>query len=388
MTLAPTRFVNAHSVVQRLGERAARLGPLYFVGDDAADAAAEALSHVSARDREKMLGPCLKDPDVAGPVPEAVRAFCRGLHEVPFWVDFPRAGRGGSALLRTGLFGGIVLAFRSLVLGYCSPAGNKPLVFSGRLKENAARRVTETGRFVQAVSMPDGMRPGRAGFVATARVRLMHAQVRRLLQVSPKWDREAWGVPINQVDMSATVTLFSLVVIDGLRMLGVPFRDEEAEDLLHLWRWTGRVMGVRDELLPTGMQDARVLWDMIEATEGAPDSDSADLAHALLDSAVSAALTPEDAARAKRFGPVAYGLSRFLIGDKRADALGYPKSVFRHLAPAFRTLVTTTGTWVRRIPGADRVMLDAGLAYWQRSVQLTLSPHEAEFPMPEQVRHA
>jgi hypothetical protein len=45
-------------------------------------------------------------------------------------------------LLRTGFLGGIVLGFRSLVAGYCSPAGNKPLAFSGRLREAAPRRLS------------------------------------------------------------------------------------------------------------------------------------------------------------------------------------------------------------------------------------------------------
>jgi hypothetical protein len=35
--------------------------------------------------------------------------------------------------LRPGLLGGLVLGLRSLVYGYAAPAGNKPLVFSGRL---------------------------------------------------------------------------------------------------------------------------------------------------------------------------------------------------------------------------------------------------------------
>jgi hypothetical protein len=47
------------------------------------------------------------------------------------------AARGGEVLLRHGFFGGIVLGFRCLVAGYCSPAGNKPLAFSGRLREAA-----------------------------------------------------------------------------------------------------------------------------------------------------------------------------------------------------------------------------------------------------------
>ena len=87
---------------------------------------------------------------------------------------------------------------RSLVLGYASPAGNKPLMLSGRLKEQALKRLNETARFVQAVCRPGGMRPLADGWQITVKVRLIHAQVRRMILKSGKWDEGAWGAPVNQ----------------------------------------------------------------------------------------------------------------------------------------------------------------------------------------------
>ena len=188
--------------------------------------------------------------------PRALHALFADLERVPSWVDWPRLDRGGAVVLRAGAAAGIVLGMKSLILGYASPGGNKPLVFSGRLQEQASRRLAETCRFVQAVSRPRGMYRHGEGFAITLKVRLMHAQVRRLIQRSGRWQPESWGHPVNQHDMLATVILFSAALIEGLRQLGYGVTPEEAEDVIHLWRYAGRVIGVEDALLPRSFSEA------------------------------------------------------------------------------------------------------------------------------------
>ncbi|MBV9945442.1 MAG: DUF2236 domain-containing protein, partial [Myxococcales bacterium] len=80
----------------------------------------------------------------------------------------------GRVLLRAGPLGGLVLAFKSLVLAYASPAGNKPLAWSGRLTEDAPRRLRETARFVRETIQPGNLRPGTAGWRDTLKVRILH----------------------------------------------------------------------------------------------------------------------------------------------------------------------------------------------------------------------
>src|SRR5262249_52906161 len=134
--------------------------------------------------------------------PAAVRQLIEEATHVPAWVDWPTCDRGGELLLRAGPLGGAVLGTRSLVLGYASPGGNRPLVFSGRLTEQAGRRLNETARFVQAVCRPGGMRPFADGWQITLKVRLIHAQVRKMLLASPRWSSADWGLPINQHDLA------------------------------------------------------------------------------------------------------------------------------------------------------------------------------------------
>src|SRR5215472_7080029 len=123
----PTRFVHLAEARRRFGDRVDRLGGFLGAGDPLADAAVEALADRPPAERERLVGQALSG-DVRSLPPE-LRALRASLSALPFWADLDRARRGGEVLLRTGFFGGLVLGFRSLVAGYCSPAGNKPLAF-------------------------------------------------------------------------------------------------------------------------------------------------------------------------------------------------------------------------------------------------------------------
>ncbi|HZX41987.1 MAG TPA: hypothetical protein VFE93_09130, partial [Myxococcaceae bacterium] len=153
--MLPSRFVHLDQARRRFGARVDRLGTFLGAGDPAADAAVDALAGRTPQERERLVDQALTG-DVRS-LPGELRAWSASLSALPFWADLDRARRGGEVLLRTGFFGGVVLGFRSLVAGYCSPAGNKPLVFSGRLREAAPRRLSETSRFVSLVYQPGSL---------------------------------------------------------------------------------------------------------------------------------------------------------------------------------------------------------------------------------------
>jgi hypothetical protein len=382
----PTRFVRLDQARSRFGDQVDRLGAFFWVGDPLADQAAAALAPLPRATREALLASALgKDAGASKDSPEPIRALFASLDHVPYWLEAPRAARGGRAFLGTGLVGGFVLAFASLVLGYCSPAGNKPLALSGRLRENAPRRLAETSRFVQAVSLPGGMDRFGDGFAIAARVRLMHAQVRRMCETSPQWDRAAWGTPINQVDMAGTVLLFSLIVIDGLAKLGFPLRPGEAEDLLHLWRRVGSVLGVEDELLPTSERDARRLWELIASTQEGPDADARSLAAALIEGGVLRAKSAEERREAARRAAIGYGLSRYLVGRDVADALGYPPSTWGIALPMLSATLRTTLGAARRVPPVEAWLASVGERRWNEVVAAGLGATPATFPIPEEL---
>ena len=198
-------------------------------------------------------------------------------------MDWAQQDRGGAAFLRSGPLGLAVIAYYGLPLSYCSPSGNKLLVFSGRLTERAARRLGETGRFVLATCRPGALQRRSAGFKITVKVRLMHAQVRRLLLRSGRWRAEAWGAPINQCYLAGTTLLFSGALIDGLRRCGFRFTRDESEALMALWRYSGYLLGVQPELLCSTEGEAARLSRLIMVVDRALDSDARMLVKALME---------------------------------------------------------------------------------------------------------
>ncbi len=368
--MVPTRFLTT----PHAGAQERRLAFFLEREDPMADAVVEALVASPREEQEALIGRMLST--TPGALPPALTAMHAWLREPPLWFDEERANRGGEVLLRSGLLSGLVLGFKSLVLGYCSPAGNKPLAFSGRLTGDVNTRLAETARFVEAVSHPGGLRFAAPGFSATVRVRLIHARVRHALRSSPRWRAAEWGAPINQYDMAGTVLLFSSQLLEGLRQLGQSVSDAEEDATLHQWRYVGRLMGVEEELLCTSPSEARALWALLEATQGLPDLDSRKLTHAMvLQGAERGA--PEAAID---FG---YALCRHLVGERYADAMELPRSRWELAPRVLARIVSRVDRVTRRVPALREQALRLGARYWRHTVELRFGEAEVAFPLPQ-----
>ncbi len=371
--MSPSRFVNLDAANEKFGRhRVARMGHFLEQGDPLADAAVIELA-ARPKPEQDMLMKALLDGDVAK-LPPALQTFEASLSATPLWVDRARGDKGGELLLRHGLLSGLALAFKSLALGYCSPAGNKPLAFSARLTEDTSRRLGETAKFVEAVSLPRGMERHGEGFAATVKVRLMHARVRVGLTRSTKWSHADWGLPINQYDMAGTILLFSLLLVDGLRQLGVSVSKEEETDVLHLWRHVGTVMGVDHELLAATREEGDTIWGLIQDTQALPDEDSRRLTHALIDSAKA------------RGAPDLYvsftaALCRHFVGARLADALHLPKNAWVIAPAVVRTFIRPVEVAIRALPGGRGAALKVGMLYWKRTTEVGQG-HLTNFPLP------
>lgn len=380
----PLRVIDAERAEARFGARFRQLTAALHRVDPIADAVVAALSGRPGAD-------ALVDRALAGErspaIPEPLQALAAAIEAPPRWVEWSRIARAGRLLTRAGALGGVVLAFRSLVGGYVSAGGNKPLAFSGRLREQAPRRLAETGRFVTAVCAPGGMRPGAPGVAATVKVRLMHAQIRGLLARSGRWEPARWGAPINQHDMLGTIYLFSVIFADGLRLLGVTVDRQEGDDYLHLWRYVGSIIGVEDELMPWSEADARADGELIAMMNGEPDDDSRALVRALLE--VPLAHARGDLAR--RLVParrrMMEALCRHLVGDAIADGLGLARPPIPGLLPLTTTAIAGLERARGLLPRLDDLAHRAGDAYWSYSVGTALGGRPATFDLPGGLGH-
>jgi hypothetical protein len=266
-------------------------------------------------------------------------------------------------------------------MAYTSPAGNKPLVFSGRLADKASRRLQETALFVRATIAPGGMRPHAPGWRSTLQVRLIHAQVRRMILASGRWDPDAWGTPINQHDELGTSLLFSSVVLEGLRQLGIRVTAADAESYMHLWRWSGWLMGIEPDLLPATESEAHRLAALMAATQDPPDDDSRLLARALLEAPLREA-RPGSLAQAQRTVRIGRALCRMFVGDAVADGLGVPRTGWARATPWLRPVVGGIDRLGRVSPLCGEAALSAGRRYWDRVIEVGLRGATSELGLP------
>jgi hypothetical protein len=384
--MLPSRFLNASAARGRFGEGVDRLGEHLLRVDPVGDAVVEAIEAMPAGAgwalfRRAAQAGIASTPDA----PEAMRALFAQVERVPVWVDWETLDRGGAVLMRAGPLGGMVLGLKSLVLGYSSPGGNKPLILSGRLEEQAGRRLSETARFVQATIAPGGMRPHAAGWQLTLNVRLIHAQVRRMILRSGRWNDAAWGAPINQHDELGTSLLFSVILLEGLRQLGVRITAADSDAYVQLWRWSGWLMGIDLELLPATETEGRRLGEMIAATQGEPDDDSRRLTRAPLGSPLRDAKTPHEQTNARRMTKFSAAMCRSLLGDTMADQLGVTQTSWRYMVPLARRLVSSMELVREKVPFGDVPALWAGTRYWDRVVDLGLAGALTELALPHRL---
>jgi hypothetical protein len=230
---------------------------------------------------------------------------------VPPWADvaaIERAQRwasGHMALIVAALF------CAALPTTYAAARGARVVHASGRMRDDLDRRVHETGVFLLDVLRPGGLGPSGRGVIAAAKVRLVHAAVRRTL--APHLDE----VPINQDDLLGTFSCFSIAIIDALRAMGTTVLRREEQDYLHLWCVVGSLMGIARERLPTNAAEARLVARRIAAREIAPSEHGRDLAERLF-----RRMDEHMPAPAMRGLPRA--LAARLIEPAARDALGLP----------------------------------------------------------------
>lgn len=381
----PKRYVNLDAARARYGDRVDRVGRFLFETDPLADAAADALSRIPRPEREARLSALLTGgPSGWSRAPREVLDLIEATEYVPAWVDWDRVDRGGELLFRSRALGGIVLGAKSLVLGYHAPDGNKPLAWSGRLVEQAGRRLDETAHFVRAVHTPGGMRPRAKSHAVVVRVRLVHASVRRMILASGRWDSDEYGIPINQHDMAATQLLFSLVVLLGLRELGMRTQPDEVDAFMHLWRYVAHVIGVHEELISPNEADAQSLAELIDMTQRPPDADSRALVTALVEANVSASSSRGWRDMQERtHRALAYAFIRELIGNERAESLGIEPSPMKHIVRLFRGAVDRTERLAQLNPRGRHRAIAQGRRFWDEVVRAGLGPLGATFALPQ-----
>ena len=323
--LIPTDYRAGYEKARQLApETAANYVAHTLIGDPLADTMMEDLSSVSRQEQALLFQAALQeqDWDSLADAPSSAKEFLEDTEKVPDWVDFDsfipgiRMFHRNSHLILGAFVGG------TLVEGFATNI-SKSFFISGRLRDQGVRRLRQNNRHMIEIFMPDGLTRGGDGWKLSVRIRLVHAQLRRLLGNSDEWDREAWGLPISSAHLGYAITSFSARLLDHMKRLGAVYTDEERNSFMSVWRYTGHVMGIPSTILFRDEEDARHLLQVGSLCEPPPSLESIAMANALVNSAPLVIDVTDPSERRKMAGYV-FKVSRALIGSTLADQLMYP----------------------------------------------------------------
>ena len=295
------------------------------VGDPPADALVEALTPLGAKELHRLItGAMNKDITVFQEGPSELRDFFEMLEERPSWATRSafepgiRSFHRNADLVLQGLVGG------SLVEGFSTNI-SRSFVITGRLREQGVRRLRQNNHQVLELFMPGGLESFGDGWKLSVRLRLVHPQVRRLLNNAPDdWDVEAWGLPLSAAHLGFAASAFSARCLRHSRHLGVRFSSEESHSFMLVWRYAMHIMGIPEALLPADENQALRMFQIGSICEPPPDFESIIMAHSLINAA-PLVLGIVDENEKRDLLKLAYTVSRGLIGDDLEDQLKYPK---------------------------------------------------------------
>jgi hypothetical protein len=376
-----SRFTNRAEALHRYGAMADLYGRLQLVGDPVADAVAREVLAEGARGRARFETALSEGIGAVPDASDALRRFFAEVDAVPEWVDPKKLRLGARTYQRTGQSMMLVLSAWSLMNGYHSSAAVKPLMYTRQLDAQAPRRLAETGRFLVETCQDGGLERFAPGLMSAVRVRMMHALVRQMILRGGEWRTEDWGVPINQGDMAGTILEFSLLLLEGCRVMGFHFEPNEADAVVHLWRYVGYLSGVDQRLLEELSTEARGVRfaEMVKLVQPRPDQDSIDLAAALR--VVPRKLATNRLERLLAPFTIRYhdGLTRVFNGDAAADALRIPNPHWKHMIVPTRLFIAFMERMRRTLPGGTRAVSWLGNRFVRQAIDRMLAGQEPDF---------
>jgi F0F1-type ATP synthase membrane subunit c/vacuolar-type H+-ATPase subunit K len=276
----------------------------------------------SVAEVNSMLGQMFRsDAPIPAGLPVEVRTYLEREASLPAWADMHQIALAEALFTRAGWQIAAALFCSSLPQAYAAAHGAHVIAQTQGMTRNVRQRVFETAQFLFDTMDEGALRKGGRGVVTVQKVRLMHAGIRHLLlaRQAPAWDSARLGFPVNQEDLAGTLLTFSLVTLDALDRLGVDVSNAEAEAWLHAWKVVGALLGVREELLPRDIADARALMDAIRARQWAPSDDGRHLIVPLIQ-------MMQDYFPGRALDGLPVALVRYLAGDHCADLLGLPRT--------------------------------------------------------------
>jgi hypothetical protein len=272
------------------------LGP---AGDAGPDMAAIALlnTEIARWQTNRDLDGWRASPGLPPHMAQALEDYVAAARTLPPWADRDAIARAEDLFMDMSMASCTLLFCASLPQCYVIPDLAAVLHAAGQLERHTDYRVRSTAAMIFPVMLRGGLTAPDGGGVAQAlKVRLIHATIRHLILrgdaaealVAPRrlprigargdglhhtlyargWDIDRLGLPCNQEELAYTLLTFGYVFVKGMRDLGIPASHADEEAYLHAWNVLGHLLGIERGLMADTMDEARALFDAIQAANG------------------------------------------------------------------------------------------------------------------------
>lgn len=303
-------------------------------GDPLADRAAEDLAS-SESDHGVIRSAFDRHEDPSLDVPQSLRDLVASASVVPHWFDPGLAHVAARAFYRNPEIILAALATGAIVEGF-STLISRPFFIRGRILENGVRRLSQNNLQLLEQFLPDGLLPGNDGWKLNLRIRLVHARTRHLLNSSDEWDTAMLGMPVSAAHVLLGAASFSGRLMQHVDRLGGGFSTDEREAYVHVWRYSGQLLGIPDAIMFDDESSAIRAFEIGKLCEPPPDEYSIIMANCLINS-VPLVLGIDDHTARKSEADKYYEISRALIGNELADQFKFPRSRAIPLLPILRS---------------------------------------------------
>ncbi|MCY4575192.1 MAG: oxygenase MpaB family protein [Chloroflexi bacterium] len=333
----PTDYIEGYALARKANQAVAdNYIAHHLIADPEADAVIAELGDMDHAQSAMLIRAAMDDPDgsVLRDSPASLQRLVGGLDNPPDWVNFDEFMPGSRMFLRNARV--ILAAFvgGTLVEGFTTNI-SKSFFITGRVRDQGVRRLMQNNRHMLESFLPGGLERTGDGLKLSMRLRLVHAQVRKLLLESDEWDTEAWGVPLSSAHLGMAIAGFSARLLHHMKRLGAKYTDEEKRSFMAVWRYTGYIMGIPETILFPNEEDALELYRIGVMCEPSPSLEGVVMAHALINSA-PLVVGIEDPKERQRLASYVFRISRAVIGPDMADRLRYPRTPVLGVLPFFR----------------------------------------------------
>ena len=314
------------------------------VGDPEADDVVDALASFDQREAHRFIQAGMEqDSKALADAPLALREFFERIETPPPWFDPDSVHAGCRAFHEySDLF---IPAFFVVTLQNAATLISKAFYMTGRVKTtHGLRRIRQNTRHFIEIMLPGALERHGEGWKLSVRIRLVHAQVRRLLRATGNWDEAEFGVPLSAAHMALSSANFSATMLWQAERLGARPGAESRASFMQIWRYASWLIGSPEPLLFEGDESRTAeLHRIATACEPPPGDESAVIANALVN-AVPQVAGVVDPVEQRKMALHVFRVSRALLGNEVADRLRFPRQRTAGLLAWLR--------WKRGIRGA------------------------------------